>query len=192
MEKYEDKFLYKLLRPFASLFIRLFRPVIINNEIIPKDKKVILVGNHTSKLDAFLLMSTTKRHIHFLAKKELFSGITGIVINRLGLIRVDRESSDKSDVLKNAKNYLNNDKVVLVFPEGTTEKENFPNLLPFKIGAVKLSYETDTYIVPFKIIGRYKFLKRSVKIVFGSMFKSSSDLNESNKKLFNIINNIKD
>ena len=192
MEQYEDKFLYKLLRPFASLFIKLFKPVIINNEIIPKDKKIILVGNHTSKLDAFLLMSTTKRHIHFLAKKELFSGVTGIIINRLGLIPVDRQAKDKKDVFKETTNYLNNDKVVLIFPEGTTEKEHYPNLLPFKIGAVKLSYETDTYIIPFKIIGRYKFLKKSVKIVFGNTLKATSDLEKSNKILFDTINDMKE
>ena len=169
-----------------------FRPTIINNKNIPINKKVILAGNHTSVLDAFLLMSSTKRHIHFLAKKELFKGFIGLVLKNMGLISVDRKAKDKSDVLINATKYLENDKIVLIFPEGTTEKDKYPKLLPFKKGAVRLSYDTDTEIIPFKIVGRYKLFRKNVKIIFGNSYKSSSDIYKSNKELFDIIDNMKE
>lgn len=193
MEKYKDTLVYSFFRPIVFFLMKVFfRIEIINNELIPKDKKLILAGNHTSVLDAFLVMSTTKRHIHFLAKKELFTGLTGIIINNMGLVSVDRKAKDKKDVLINATNYLNNNKIIGIFPEGTTEKNKYPNLLPFKKGAVKLSYETNTEIIPFKIIGKYKLFRKSVKIIFSDSIKATKDLEKSNKILYNIINDMKE
>lgn len=193
MNKYQDTRVYSFFRPIILFLVKLiFRPIIINKEIIPNSKKIILAGNHTSKLDPLLLMCTTKRHIHFLAKKELFKGIKGVIFKNLGLISVDRQERFKKDVLINATKYLENGKVIGIFPEGTTEKDKFPNLLPFKKGAVRLSKDTNTEIIPFKIIGRYKLFRKSVRIIFGESFKASSDLEKSNKMLYNIINDMKE
>ncbi len=187
--KYNDKFFYKLVRPIVTILFKLiYRPTVIGIENIPKNKKIILAGNHTSKLDPLLLMSVTKRNIHFLAKIELFRGPKKIIFNNLGLISVDRSIKDKS-ALENAEKYLKNDCAVLIFPEGTTEKEK-KELLPFKTGTVRLSYKTNTEILPFKIIGEYKPLKKSIKIIFLDKFIATEDIENSNDKLKNIINNI--
>ena len=193
MKEYKDTKLYSFFRPIVFFLMKIFfRIQIINNNNIPNEGKVVLAGNHTSVLDAFLVMSTTKRHRHFLAKKELLSGLTGIVINRMGLVPVDRQAKEKKDVLINATNYLNNNKIIGIFPEGTTEKDKYPNLLPFKKGAVRLSYETNTKIIPFKIIGNYKLFRKSVKIIIGKPIKATKDLEKSNKILYNLINNMKE
>ena len=187
--KYNDKFFYKLVRPIVTILFKfLYRPTIIGAENIPKDKKIILAGNHTSKLDPLLLMSVTKRNIHFLAKIELFRGPKKIIFNNLGLISVDRTKKDKS-ALENAEKYLKNNCVVLIFPEGTTEKGK-KELLPFKTGTVRLSHKTNTEILPFKIIGEYKPFKKSIKIIFLDKFIATEDIENSNDKLKNIINNI--
>ncbi len=187
--KYNDKFFYKLVRPIVTILFKLiYRPTVIGIENIPKNKKIILAGNHTSKLDPLLLMSVTKRNIHFLAKIELFRGPKKIIFNNLGLISVDRSIKDKS-ALENAEKYLKNDCAVLIFPEGTTEKEK-KELLPFKTGTVRLSYKTNTEILPFKIIGEYKPFKKSIKIIFLDKFIATEDIENSNDKLKNIINNI--
>ena len=187
--KYNDKFFYKLVRPIVTILFKLiYRPTVIGIENIPKNKKIILAGNHTSKLDPLLLMSVTKRNIHFLAKIELFRGPKKIIFNTLGLISVDRSIKDKS-ALENAEKYLKNDCAVLIFPEGTTEKEK-KELLPFKTGTVRLSYKTNTEILPFKIIGEYKPFKKSIKIIFLDKFIATEDIENSNDKLKNIINNI--
>ena len=193
MKEYKDTVLYGFLRPIVLFLVKLiYRPTIINKELIPKDKRIILAGNHTCILDSILLMCTTKRHIHFLAKKELFSGLKGVIFNNMGLIPVDRQAKDKKDVLINATKYLENGKVVGIFPEGTTEKDKFPNLLPFKTGAVRLSNDTDTEIIPFKIIGKYKPFRKSVKIIIGKPIKCSGDLEKTNKMLYNIVNDMKE
>ena len=192
MNKYKDVFLYKLVRPIITFFFKiLYRPKIIGVENIPKSGRVILAGNHTNNFDSVLLMSSTKRNIHFMAKIELTKGLKKIIFNNLGIIPVDRSKKSNSEVIDVSKKYLENDLVVGIFPEGTTEK-GCGYLLPFKIGAVKLSNDTNTKIIPFKISGEYKIFSKNLKIVFDKPFKASEDLEKSNKDLYNIINNIKD
>lgn len=191
MREYKDVMLYRIVRPIITwLFRVLYRPKIVGVENIPKCGKVILAGNHTNNFDSVLLLSSTRRNIHFLAKKELFVGIKKIIFNNLGLIPVDRSKKD-SNVLKIAREYLENNLVVGIFPEGTTEK-GCGYLLPFKIGAVKLGRDTSTNIVPFKISGDYKIFNNNLCIIFGKPYKVKKDLEKSNKELYNIINNMKE
>ena len=56
----------------------------MGKENIIKNGRCILAGNHTSNLDALLIMSSTKRTIRFLAKKELYKGIFGKLIQSAG------------------------------------------------------------------------------------------------------------
>lgn len=189
--KYRDTLFYKIIRPIITLLFKIiYRPKIINKEYIPKNGRIILAGNHTNNFDSLLLMSTTKRQIHFLAKKELFNGIKGIIFNNLGLIPVDRKIKDET-VIPTAKEYLKRGLTIGIFPEGTTEK-GIKKLLPLKIGTVKLSYETDTFIIPFKINGDYKLFSKNLKIIFDKPYKAEKNLELSNKKLYNIIDNIKE
>lgn len=189
MKKYNDKWFYKLLRPILKSHFKFFyKPTIIGIDNIPKNGRVILAGNHIDNLDCLLLISSTKRHIHFLAKKELFTGIKGIIFSNLGLIPVDRDKKNPN-AIKDAEMYLNNDKVIGIFPEGTTEKGR--GLLPFKLGAVKIANDTNTSIVPFKIMGRYKVFRKSITIVFGNKLRVETDnLLLENKRLRDIINEL--
>ena len=132
--KCKESMLYKTVRPILKfLFLNLYRPKIIGSENIPKEGRIILAGNHTNNFDCVLLMSSTKRCIHFLAKVELFKGFKKVIFSNLGLTPVDR-SKKNPDALKSAKMYLENEKVIGIFPEGTFSKTD--ELLPFKIGAV--------------------------------------------------------
>lgn len=189
--KRKDVLLYKIVRPIATVLFKLvYRPVIIGNDKIPKEGKIILAGNHTSILDCVLLMSSTKRNIHYLAKKELFSGMKKVFFSNMGLIPVDRSIHDKN-ALPMAKEYLESGCVIGIFPEGTTEK-GIKKLLPFKTGAVRLSYDSKTKIIPFKIIGEYKPFKRTITLIFGNEYMANKDVDKSNKELYDIINNIKE
>lgn len=180
--EYKDSLFYRILRPIVKfLFLILYTPKIIGKENIPKDGRIILAGTHISILDCVSLMTSTKRGIHFLAKKELWHGFKGIIFSNLGLIPVDRKKHDHS-VLEKAENYLKNEKVIGIFPEGTTEKGR--GLLSFKIGAVKMAYDTNTMIVPFVIKGKYRFFSRDLKIIFDKPIKvKNSDLEKENKNL---------
>ena len=183
--KCKESMLYKIVRPILKfLFLNLYRPKIIGSENIPKEGRIILAGNHTNNFDCVLLMSSTKRCIHFLAKVELFKGFKKVIFSNLGLIPVDR-SKKNPDALKTAKMYLENDMVIGIFPEGTFSKTD--ELLPFKIGAVKMAYDTDTTIVPFAITGKYKLFSKDLKITFGKPLSISDDLDIENNNLRDLI-----
>ena len=128
-------------------------------------------------------MSSTNRCIHFLAKIELFKGIKKIFFKNLGIIPVDR-SKKNPEAINKANEYLNNNMIVGIFPESTINKTQ-EIIMPFKYGAVKMAKETNCYIVPFAITGKYKFLKKSIIISFGKTYKITDDIEKENCKLEN-------
>ena len=183
-----DKKFYKIVKPIVNLFIRVFfRPTIIGLDNIPKDKSCVIAGNHTKWLDPVMLVGITNRQIHFLAKDSLFKGIVGAVVKGMGAIPVNRKIHDK-DALINAKECLKNNAVIGVFPEGTINRTN-DIIMPFKIGAVKMSHDTNSYLVPFVITGKYKLFRKGIKIEFLKKMKISKDLDKENKKLEKLISN---
>ncbi len=182
-QKYNEAFLYKVVRPIITfLFIHLYKPKIIGKENIPKEGRIILAGNHTNNFDCFLLMSSTKRCIHFLAKDELWKGPKRIIFSHLGLIPVNRRKKDPNSLFM-AKSYLEHEKVIGIFPEGTFSRDG--NLLPFKYGAVKMAEDTNTSIIPFAIKGKYKIFSKDLQIIFGEELKIKENLEIENKKLQN-------
>ncbi len=181
----KDALLYKITRPIITVLFKLFfTPKIIGKENIPKSGKVILAGNHTSNFDCLLLISSTKRNIHFLAKKELWNGPKKIIFANMGLISVDRKNKDHQ-ALSSSIAYLENNLLIGIFPEGTTEKEG--KMLDFKIGTVKMAKDTNSPIVPFIITGNYKLFSKNLRIEFLKPIMISGDLNQENINLRNII-----
>lgn len=177
-----DALLYRFARPIITvLFKAFFTPKIIGKENIPKTGRIILAGNHTSNFDCLLLISSTKRSIHFLAKKELWDGPKKIIFGNMGLIPVNRKEKDHKS-LETAENYLKNEQLIGIFPEGTTEKEK-GKILPFKMGALKMAKDTSSKIVPFAITGNYSLFSRNLKIVFDKPIEVKKDLEEEKEAL---------
>ncbi|MDY4996391.1 MAG: lysophospholipid acyltransferase family protein, partial [Bacilli bacterium] len=160
-----EPILYRITRPIINILFKIFfRPTYIGLENIPDKGSVVLAGNHTNNLDCILLITSTKRTIHFLAKDELLKGGKKIIFKNMGIIPVNRRIHD-SEALKKAEEELKENKVIGIFPEGTFSKVK-GQLLPFKIGAVKMTYDTNSTLVPFTITGSYKLLRRGITIKF--------------------------
>lgn len=185
MKKY---ILYKIARPFIKIFmIFTYKINIIGKENIPNEGKCILAGNHTNNLDALLLMSSTKRVIRFMAKKELHKGILGYLFKSAGTIPVDRSKKDE-EAKNKAIDALNNNELVGIFPEGTINRKKEDLILPFKYGTVSFANKTSSPIVPFIISGEYKPFKKNIKIKFLKPYKlEDNNLENENIKLMNII-----
>jgi 1-acyl-sn-glycerol-3-phosphate acyltransferase len=67
----EPKF-YRFARLIVTAFVKLvYRPTVVGKENIPKEGGIVLAGNHTNYFDSILLISCTKRTIHFLGKKRI-------------------------------------------------------------------------------------------------------------------------
>lgn len=175
---YGFRFLRFVLAPIFKLY---YNPTIIGKENIPKDGSILIVGNHKHLMDQCLAIISTKRVIHYMAKKEYFDGKFAWFFKLAGCIPVDRSKKDEN-AKSSGLEVLRNGEVLGLFPEGTRNRtENF--LLPFKFGAVSMANKTDSYLVPFGITGDYKFRSKNLTIRFGKPFKACDDLEKANKKL---------
>ena len=176
---------YKIFSPIVSiLFFIIFLPKVKGKENIPKKKSAILAGNHKSNLDCFMVILSTRRCVHFLAKAELFKlSFFDWFFRNSGLIPVYRNGKDKK-ALETAIECLKNGNLVGVFPEGRLNKTSKNSVLPFKIGAVRMAQETKRPIIPFTIKGRYIPFARSIEIIFQKpFFVTDNNLDEANKIL---------
>jgi len=182
----KDNKIYKILRILIyPIVILLFHPKVKGLENIPKRGRILLAGNHTKWKDPVVLVVIVKRQIHFLAKQELFHGLTKVVMKAMGCIPVNRKIHDKDCLIK-GNECLNNDLCVGIFPEGTVNKTD-SIVLPFKKGAVKMSLDTNSKIVPFIITGKYKTFGKSVEIEFLKPIELKKDIEYENNRLMEII-----
>lgn len=178
----KDKLFYKIVRPLVKLYTKVCYPSqVLGLDNIPKEGPILLAGNHTKWLDPVLLVGVVKRQVHFLAKEELFHGLTKPIVKGMGCVPVNRRIHDHN-ALEEAENYLKNDLCVGIFPEGTINRTS-DTVMPFKIGAVKACNVTGAKLVPFVITGKYKLFRKKVSIEFLEPMTIGDDLEKENKKL---------
>ena len=171
----------------APLFRLVYHPVIIGAEKIPAEGPVILAGNHKHAFDPLLVDISTKRTVHALAKSELFQGAGGFFFSAIGAIPVDLEAAKNPDAYASAKEALLKGEAVNISPEAA---RNYTDqiLLPFKTGAVRLARETGTPILPYCIVGDYRFRSQNLKIVFGEPLEiHEDDVRAANQKLYDAV-----
>ena len=133
-------------------------------------------------MDQCAILLSTKRMVHYLAKKEYFDGKFKWFFKMAGCIPVNRSIKD-IEASNRAINILKKKQAIGLFPEGTRNKtDDF--LLPFKFGAVSLAKKTNAYIVPVGITGDYKFRSKNLVTIIGKPFKvNNMSLDEANDKL---------
>ena len=119
--------IYKVFKTLLSPIYKLwYNPKIIGKENIPKEGPIILAGNHVHIMDQCNIIISTKRPIHYLAKKEYFDkkykeGKFAWFFKTSGCIPVDRDSHDEN-AKRAAIEVLKQQKVLGIFPEGTRNK----------------------------------------------------------------------
>ena len=169
-----------LLGPIFKLY---YHPKIIGKENILKNGPIIIACNHKHLYDQCHILISTKRMIHYMAKKEYFDNKkVAWFFKGTGCISVDRSKKDLESVEK-ALTVLKSGGAIGIFPEGTRNRTD-KLLLPFKFGAVSLATKTDAYIVPVGISGDYKFRSKNLIVRIGKPFKVGSDLEKANEKLY--------
>ena len=184
----KEPMLYRVIRrPLAACFKTIYKPTIIGKHYIPETGRIILAGNHTNYFDCILVGCATNRCVHYLAKDELMKGPFKFIFKGMGIIPVNRRTKDKA-ALQTAIETLNDEKVIGIFPEGTINRTE-DIIMPFKFGAVKMSRDAKTNIVPFVITGKYKPFKRSVKVQFFEPIKPNENHAEANQRLIDIVSN---
>lgn len=100
------------------LFRVAYRPKYENIENIPTEGPIIVCGNHIHLYDQCLPILSTKRMLHYMAKKEYFDGPFAWFFKASGCISVNRSIHDESAKEK-ALEVLNNGYGLGIYPEGT-------------------------------------------------------------------------
>ena len=168
----ENKILYGILKLIYSTILKiLYRPKVKGQENIPEEGAVIFVGNHRHAFDPVVVMTYTKRIVHYMAKESLFKGIHGLLFKGIGLIKVYRSRSNPTAVVE-AVEILKNGGAVGIFPEGTRNKTE-QELLKFRHGAVAIAKQANAKVVPFAIKGKYQVFKKGLEIEFGKPLEIS-------------------
>lgn len=122
-----------------------FRSITIRNrELIPAKGPLMLLANHPSTfMDPIVIATMLNRKVFFLAKGELFkSGFAKWLLPKFNMIPVYRKQDDPNQMSKNQDTFkkcfehLENDGVILMFPEGISITER--KLRPIKTGAARI------------------------------------------------------
>ena len=188
-EKFVSPTIYKVARPFLkALFYFLFQPRIKGKENIPKEGGAVIAGNHVFVFDPALIGCCTKRCMHFLAKAEIYNTkFISYLMNKAGMIPVHRQRKDHA-ALEAAEEYLKAGALIGIFPETTLIKPKGVRILPFRMGAIKMAYDTKVPIVPVSINGKYiPIFGRLQIVVHEPYYIESDDLEAEREKLIQII-----
>lgn len=120
----------------------------------------VFVSNHQSHFDALLTFTLIRKHIRFVAKKELFRiPLFGQALRAAGNIEVSREGgSGDHATLADAIQQAQERTSVLFYPEGTRSEDGV--LRPFRKGAAVFAIQAQMPIVPMGIAGTRDILRK--------------------------------
>ncbi|HEV2047286.1 MAG TPA: 1-acyl-sn-glycerol-3-phosphate acyltransferase [Chthoniobacterales bacterium] len=150
----------------------------------------LLVSNHISHFDPFIISSLGRRKIDWMAMAEFFPvPVLGHFLRAVDAFPADRHRADRKTI-RTAIERLKDGRIVGVFPEGGI-RDGERSLLegaPLRPGATTLAHMADVPILPCVIVGSDRFysakrwlpLRRTpIWIAFGDLILPSSDLEKS-------------
>jgi 1-acyl-sn-glycerol-3-phosphate acyltransferase len=113
-----------------------------------KKKQYVFVANHSSYLDAPVLVKTIRQPIRALGKAEMKKVPLFGFIYSYAAVKVDRSNAEnRARSIRNLKSVLRKGISITVFPEGTFNMTDQP-LKDFYDGAFRIAIETQTPVKP--------------------------------------------
>lgn len=147
---------YSILRFIFSPIIRgIARINATGSEHIPGSGAAILAANHLSHVDPIVVIASSRRKVHYLAKDAHFKNFfLRLFMNSTGQIETHREEGGDS-ALASAADVLVANAALGIFPEGTRSKNTQqPFLLPGKTGIARLAASFPrTPVIPIALVG---------------------------------------
>jgi 1-acyl-sn-glycerol-3-phosphate acyltransferase len=125
---------------------------------VPETGGLLLVANHLSFLDVFMIGIPLRRPLNYVARSTLFVPGLSFLIRSVGGFPIQREGIGASG-LKETLRRLRDGGVVTLFPEGTRSKDG--NLGPLKTGIAVLVSRAGVPVVPAGIAGTFEAWPRS-------------------------------
>jgi 1-acyl-sn-glycerol-3-phosphate acyltransferase len=146
---------WKVGGAMTRLFLRLAGlPVLVRGQENLPSGPVVLTPNHTSYLDALVLVSILgPRNFGFIAKREFLGNpVMKLLLEGFGCVFVERfdvkEAAGHADELAEA---AKNGRSLAIFPEGTLLRRT--GLLPFRTGAFQVAVQAGIPVVPVALRG---------------------------------------
>ena len=183
--------LYYILLPLAWLVFHIgFRVECVGRENLKKVQTggCILAPNHVSAIDPVFVVITRfwgKRMVVF-AKKELFeiNALLTWFFRCMGALCV-RGTRDELETIDKTVEVCKNGGTLLIFPEGTREKEG--KLLPPKSGLFVIAAQAAVDVVPVRILydtpdGKMRLFCK-VKVIYGEPMPAAQLAMESRRDL---------
>lgn len=135
--------------------------VLENQELIPENKKFLLVSNHQSNLDPIMLVSAFKNYpLTYIMKNNIMKvPFVGRWLYASGFFPLDRKNDRKAlEVIIQGVKRLQKGYPLAVFPEGTRSKG--PKVNEFRNGIFKVAQKSESPILVVALDGFYKVKKR--------------------------------
>lgn len=124
------------------------------------DEPLIVIANHTSYLDIFMMYQILPmRHLVFMGKSEILKYPLIRTYFKYLHIPVDRSDKRKSaQSMLLAKKKLQEGYSIVIFPEGGIPDNQAPKMASFKLGAFVLAQKNQVPLVPITLKNHYLLL----------------------------------
>ena len=144
-----------------------FRGDVAGLENLPEKGGYIVAANHASHLDPPIVGMFLPRQVSFFARKTLWKpGIASWWLTAVGTIPVDRDGGMSIDAIKRVLHTLANDKVVIVFPEGTRSLTG--ELQPPRPGVGMIACRAQVPVVPARVFGSFEAFGKKGSLRLGT------------------------
>ncbi len=149
---------YEALRFFARLVFFLTMHVHLRGRYnVPRKGPYIIAANHLSWTDIPLVPAYIPGKVVYMAKEEAFQSKLGWLVRFLGAFPVKRGEGDRQS-LRAADEQLKQQKVLVIFPEGTRSKTQ--TMAKGHAGLGLIALRSGVPVVPVAIWGSERALKK--------------------------------
>ncbi len=125
---------------------------------VREGESFVVISNHQSSYDIFVLMHSYPGSLRMVAKKEIFRvPVMGGAMKAAGFVSLDRGNSDRArKALADTRATFDAGTSVWIAPEGTRSDDG--RLLPFKKGGFMLAYQMERRILPVTMVDTNRVL----------------------------------
>ena len=128
------------------------------SEYIPRKGGMLLLSNHLSYLDPFILATTATRELHYMARDNVFRiPLLRQIITSHNAYPVKRGTADRA-ALKHTICLLRAGNAVLIFPEGTRGTDS--NLGKAHDGVSFIAHNANVPVIPVFLAGADRLMPR--------------------------------